>query len=458
MAAAPWGVTLGGRATSLAPHAVLRPAVAARLPCARACEARRRGRTRPRWCAQRRRARSSRGRPSPAQGAGSSASGLLGVHRHRVSLLPARAGPVAPTGGQCGVRRARCSPCPTEAWGESTRGWAWAHGLPGPGSWRGPDGHRLAWARLWLQAGASLWARRRGPHPAPGGRRDGPGESGRPQRGARGARALPRRFRGPRDHATGGHASVPAGHALDGLACRAPPQAQARASLGPCAAGHAWGRRAAWLVGGRRVPWRGAAPPSRGAVSARFVPIAGRGDGLVGGWRGASSAARVRRRGLRRRSRAGVARMAAGDPDAWGSRSPRSPPAMVRAAIFACVAWPPWSAGRERACPRTNGMPARAQRAARPDQGTSQATHTTRAVREGATAVRNGSGPAGRSRWPRIAPSCCRPQRSRVRACTSMPQENCGCLVSKRMRSPPLCRSCSLLPADHGGMRRRGPQ
>ncbi len=259
MAAAPWGMTLGGRATSLAPHAVLRPEVAARLPCARACEARRRGRTRPRWCAQRRRARSSRGRPSPAQGAGSSASGLLGVHRHRVSLLPARAGPVAPTGGQCGVRRARCSPCPTEAWGESIRGWAWEHGLPGPGSWRGPDGHRLAWARLWLQAGASLWARRRGPHPAPGGRRDGPGESGRPQRGARGARALPRRFRGPRDHATGGHASVPAGHALEGLACRAPPQAQARASLGPCAAGHAWGRRAAWLVGGRRVPWRGAA-------------------------------------------------------------------------------------------------------------------------------------------------------------------------------------------------------
>src|SRR5713101_1899397 len=103
MAAAPWGVTLGGRATSLAPHAVLRPEVAARLPCARACEARRRGRIRPRWCAQRRRARSSSGRPSPAQGAGSSASGLLGVHRHRVSLLPARAGPVAPTGGP--VRR-----------------------------------------------------------------------------------------------------------------------------------------------------------------------------------------------------------------------------------------------------------------------------------------------------------------------------------------------------------------
>ena len=139
-------------------------------------------------------------------------------------------------------------------------------------------------------------------------------------------------------------------------------------------------------------------------------------------WRGASRAARWRSRGRRRRRRSRVARRSAGEPDACGPLPPRKRPAIGWTSLGACVAFPPWRACMARACPRTNGRPARAHRSASPDPVTRPAPQTPRSSREGARAVRKASGPAGLVRCPRLAPSGGRMQRDRVRACRSRPQ------------------------------------
>jgi hypothetical protein len=78
---------------------------------------------------------------------------------------------------------------------------------------------------------------------------------------------------------------------------------------------------------------------------------------------------------------------------------------MFWASIVAFVALPPWLAGIDNACPRTQALPARAPRSASPDQGQSHATQTTRSSREGAMALSQGSGPAGIGRCSPISPS-----------------------------------------------------
>jgi hypothetical protein len=65
-----------------------------------------------------------------------------------------------------------------------------------------------------------------------------------------------------------------------------------------------------------------AATPSRLALSASFVPLAGRFYWRLGCWRCASSAARCRVRDSRRRRRSRVARMGAGETEAGGSIPP----------------------------------------------------------------------------------------------------------------------------------------
>ncbi len=111
------------------------------------------------------------------------------------------------------------------------------------------------------------------------------------------------------------------------------------------------------------------ATPPRFALSASFVPSCGRGYGLVVLWMWASRPVRWRRRCRRRRSRSRLARLSAGATYAWGSRPPRCSPALLWASIRSCWAWPPWLAFRSRACPRTQGLPSWAQRAARQGPG-----------------------------------------------------------------------------------------
>jgi hypothetical protein len=137
-----------------------------------------------------------------------------------------------------------------------------------------------------------------------------------------------------------------------------------------------------------------AAPPSRWVGAALVGRRAGRGDGLGGWWPGARSAPRWSARGLRRRRRARVARLSAGEPEAGGSRPPRPRTALVWASLVAFVALPPWRAGLERACPRTQGRPWAAPSAARQDQGNRPAAARPLGAREGAMAVRSASGVA----------------------------------------------------------------
>jgi hypothetical protein len=54
-------------------------------------------------------------------------------------------------------------------------------------------------------------------------------------------------------------------------------------------------------------------------------------------------------RGRRRRKRARVARIGAGEPEACGSRPPRSKAAILCESIVSFVALPPWMAFRESA-------------------------------------------------------------------------------------------------------------
>ena len=98
-AEAPQGMAIGGLATALSPPPGLRHVVAERVRGASSCEARRRGRPRPRCEDQRRLARRRRGRPRTAPGSGRSADGRMGGHGRRVARMPARAGQADPTGG-----------------------------------------------------------------------------------------------------------------------------------------------------------------------------------------------------------------------------------------------------------------------------------------------------------------------------------------------------------------------
>jgi hypothetical protein len=113
------------------------------------------------------------------------------------------------------------------------------------------------------------------------------------------------------------------------------------------------------------------------------------------------------------------------------ARGLREPPAPEEDSDLLGGAWvvcrfPPWIACIERAWPRTQGRPSRAQRSARQDHVKSHATQTTRAAREGAMVWSNGAGPACICRWTRTSPWWSRMQTSMVRACRARPQYN-GC-------------------------------
>src|SRR6266545_5504191 len=71
------------------------------------------------------------------------------------------------------------------------------------------------------------------------------------------------------------------------------------------------------------------ATPSRLALEAIFLPMAGRLYGLVVFCTGARSSPRWRARGIRRRSRSRVARLSAGETEACGSIPPRNSTAIL---------------------------------------------------------------------------------------------------------------------------------
>ena len=384
---------------------------------------------------------------------------------------------------QCGRRRAHAAPFPVEAWRHS------AHRIPcspvrdRPGPWLSQDGAGLPWARGFLPSGPGWRAGRmvaQAEHRRLGA---GPRQGRMAALRARGAGALPRRGLGPCDHAARRDAILHAREAGDGMELVEEDQAPARAPPRdgwPPVAGWAswcgavwtrvnataWSRGASWRSSARSTARlcgpagaaNRAATPSRVAVEASFVPRSGRLYGRGVCWLGGSRSARVRLRGIRRRSRSRGARIFAGETEACGSIPPRRRTALCWAAIVSLCASPPWIACIDRAGPSTQGMPSRAQRSASPSQVKRHATQTTRSAREGAMVLRNRSGPAGICRWTRLSPWWSRRQTSMVRACRSMPPYK-GCwLVEKRLRSPPLLRDCFLLLASHCGMRRRGPQ
>jgi hypothetical protein len=129
-----------------------------------------------------------------------------------------------------------------------------------------------------------------------------------------------------------------------------------------------------------------------------------------------------------------------GSTAACGSRPRRRRTAVLSAARRSCGAVPPWIAVIERACPRTQGMPAWAPRSVRQAPGNRHATATTRSSRSGAIAVRHVSGRAFMSRCPSSSPAGFRRRTSLVRACHARPPENCCGRVYNRRRSPPLLR------------------
>jgi hypothetical protein len=105
--------------------------------------------------------------------------------------------------------------------------------------------------------------------------------------------------------------------------------------------------------------------PGRVALEARVWPRAGPWYGLWGGWAWGHRAARWRLRGMRRRSRSRVARLAAGSTRAGGSMPPRRRRAIWWAARWSCGPLPPCMACLYGAGPRTHGLPARAPNSAR---------------------------------------------------------------------------------------------
>jgi hypothetical protein len=123
------------------------------------------------------------------------------------------------------------------------------------------------------------------------------------------------------------------------------------------------------------------APPSRFALAALCFPLSGRVYGRWGVGRGARPSARWRLPGVRRRRRARVARMAAGETAAGGRRPPRSSPAIVWASSVSVWVVPPGIACISRAWPRTKGRPACAPRAASQSHGKLHATAMTLASR-----------------------------------------------------------------------------
>jgi len=82
-------------------------------------------------------------------------------------------------------------------------------------------------------------------------------------------------------------------------------------------------------------------PPSRLALSAICLPIAGRLDWLLVLCTWAKRSARVHLRWGRRLSRARVARMAAGETEACGSIPPRSTAAIFCESLVSFLAFPP---------------------------------------------------------------------------------------------------------------------
>lgn len=113
--------------------------------------------------------RSRRARPINAPGAGLPAFGLRGVHRRRVSALPAPGPQAAPSGGPCGVRRTRSAPSRAAACGQIACGLASQQGSDGPRQWRGQDRQGGALALSCRESCAVLWAWRLGPQPQDGG-------------------------------------------------------------------------------------------------------------------------------------------------------------------------------------------------------------------------------------------------------------------------------------------------
>jgi hypothetical protein len=190
-------------------------------------------------------------------------------------------------------------------------------------------------------------------------------------RGARGARALARRFPGPLDQAAVGDAILPPGKAVPSMPFLAPDQGQdcpppgreRRREQG--GASCCWAvftldnsrsvRRASSEVSSARATARflgpaasskRSAPPVRVALEAIFVPISGRWSGRLVCWPWARSSARVRRRGVRRRQRARGARLSAGETEACGSMPPRRSAAIVWESLVSLLALPPWRACR----------------------------------------------------------------------------------------------------------------
>ena len=213
--------------------------------------------------------------------------------------------------------------------------------------------------------------------------------------------------------------------------------------------------RLVWTAGAAQR----SATPSRVAVEAIFWLMAGRGDGLVVLCPGARSAPRVRARGRRRRRRARGARLSAGETEAGGSRPPRRRTAMVWAALFALLAVPPCRAVRERACPRTQGLPGAAQRSARQYQVNRHAAARTLGSRSGALALRRAAGVAVMCRCTRVAPAWSRMHTYRVRAWRSIPQEKgCGFVENRLEVSCGFVLRVLPLSAYHRGVLGRGPQ
>jgi hypothetical protein len=219
-----------------------------------------------------------------------------------------------------------------------------------------------------------------------------------------------------------------------------------------------WAARATARLCGTAGSGRRAATPGRVALEARVWPRTGQWYGLWGGWAWGHHAARWRLRGMRRRSRSRVARLAAGSTRAGGSMPPRRRRAIWWAASWSCCTLPPCMACLYGAGPRTHGSPARAPNAARQVPG-----------EETCNGEDEPSPRRGHDRQPRVRRGVHRtvPQalaalgQAADRPRAGVPTDPPVNAVWLRVKAPALASSPGWVrprPTYHRGLPRRGPQ
>ncbi len=346
------------------PHTVLRKRLAEARQLAREAQARGRGRTRDPAAVTRRVSQSQSACPSTARGAG--IGGLDGLPR---AQTPPCVGCMA-VGGRRIPAGSRAAPGSRALLPEVPR-----HGSRAQAVWRCsmPETARArvgaqetqgwAFVRLLLHPGQRRWPGRVPAEAQRGGFSKGPWEVGVAPRVPRRPPALAPGCLRTLDEATRRRQILPPWasdrsgawrRARRGAGwCQGPGRCGQRdrgwASCG-CAVVRRKSARACSLCASEvrraRSPSRGcgtatasqrSATPARWALEASVLPISGRVDGLVVLCTGAQRSARWRIRGGRRRSRARVARLSAGEPEACGSMPPRSSAAhLVGIALGVC--------------------------------------------------------------------------------------------------------------------------